>query len=73
MPYIIKMVPTPGVEPGRAFARRILSPLRLPIPPGGQRFHPGRLGQPELRWRRREALAPARPSGRTDGLCRADL
>ncbi len=43
------MVPTPGVEPGQAFARRILSPLRLPIPPGGQRFHPGRLWQPGLR------------------------
>ncbi len=29
------MVPAPGLEPGRPFEQRILSPLRLPIPPSG--------------------------------------
>ena len=29
------MVPSAGLEPARPFGQRILSPLRLPIPPGG--------------------------------------
>ena len=29
------VVPAPGLEPGRPFEQRILSPLRLPIPPSG--------------------------------------
>ena len=28
-----RMVPGTGIEPARAEARRILSPLRLPVPP----------------------------------------
>ena len=31
-------VPREGVEPSRYRYRRILSPLRLPIPPSGQKF-----------------------------------
>ena len=30
------MVPGAGLEPAQCFHRRILSPLRLPIPPPGQ-------------------------------------
>jgi hypothetical protein len=30
---MVVMVPGGGVEPPRAEARRILSPLRLPVPP----------------------------------------
>ena len=30
-----EVVPAPGLEPGRPFEQRILSPLRLPIPPSG--------------------------------------
>lgn len=29
------VVPAAGLEPARPFGQRILSPLRLPIPPGG--------------------------------------
>lgn len=32
------MVPRAGLEPARAKAQRILSPLRLPIPPSRQQF-----------------------------------
>ena len=32
-------VPREGVEPSRYRYRRILSPLRLPIPPSGQNFY----------------------------------
>jgi hypothetical protein len=32
------MVPGGGVEPPRAEARRILSPLRLPVPPSRLRW-----------------------------------
>ena len=31
----MRVVPTPGVEPGRPFGQRILSPRRLPVPPRG--------------------------------------
>ena len=31
--HILKLVPGGGIEPPRAEARRILSPLRLPVPP----------------------------------------
>ena len=37
------VVPAPGLEPGRPFEQRILSPLRLPIPPGGPIFFPKHL------------------------------
>ena len=30
------MVPRAGLEPARPYGQRILSPLRLPIPPPGQ-------------------------------------
>ena len=33
----IKMVPGAGLEPARTDVRGILSPLRLPIPPSGQK------------------------------------
>ena len=32
------MVPSAGLEPARPLGQRILSPLRLPIPPGGLFF-----------------------------------
>ena len=35
--YEKELVPTPGLEPGRPFGQGILSPLRLPIPPSGQK------------------------------------
>ena len=35
------MVPRAGVEPARSYLRGILSPLRLPIPPPGQRLEAG--------------------------------
>ena len=31
----IEMVPAAGLEPARPYGQRILSPLRLPIPPSG--------------------------------------
>ena len=34
--YLINLVPKGGLEPPRSEERRILSPLRLPIPPSGQ-------------------------------------
>ena len=37
------MVPSAGLEPARPFGQRILSPLRLPIPPGGPIFFPKHL------------------------------
>jgi hypothetical protein len=33
----LKMVPEAGIEPARGKPQRILSPLRLPIPPLGQK------------------------------------
>ena len=35
----LKTIPGEGVEPSRCRHRRILSPLRLPIPPSGQIVH----------------------------------
>ena len=32
---LIYLVPGAGLEPARPFGQRILSPLRLPIPPPG--------------------------------------
>ena len=32
----VPMVPRAGLEPARSFDQRILSPLRLPIPPPGR-------------------------------------
>ena len=42
------MVPGAGIEPARPFGQRILSPLRLPIPPSGRTivsFSVDRLGE----------------------------
>ena len=36
----LKMVPRAGLEPAQSFPRRILSPLRLPIPPPGHGSEP---------------------------------
>ena len=43
-------VPGAGLEPARAEARGILSPLRLPIPPPGRCRN---LAPPAARWQRR--------------------
>ena len=34
--FLQRLVPKAGLEPARGLARRILSPVRLPIPPLGQ-------------------------------------
>jgi hypothetical protein len=34
-PQTVLVVPSAGLEPARPFGQRILSPLRLPIPPRG--------------------------------------
>ena len=34
-PDALRMVPGPGIEPGRPRGRQILSLLRLPVPPSG--------------------------------------
>ncbi len=41
-------MPGGGIEPPRAEARRILSPLRLPVPPSRQRRGSNRLAQAKI-------------------------
>ena len=36
LPWLVQMVPGAGIEPARPQSRRILSPLRLPVPPPGR-------------------------------------
>ena len=48
----IKVVPTPGIEPGRPHGQRILSPQRLPVPPRGHivKDHPDLVLLPDFRY-----------------------
>ncbi len=55
------MVPRTGIEPVRGFPLRILSPVRLPIPPPGRVLHAVRnaLGPgPVIKVNSRESNAP---------------
>ena len=48
---LFRLVPGPGIEPGRPRGRRILSPLRLPVPPSGlERVRSLRDGDASAAW-----------------------